>query len=86
MTWLHALLFIPIKEIDFIFTLLALLSGSIFFLFSYLAQEEQLKPQEQYPELFKAVQSQGIFPDSKTFPDCIPVLAPELIRVRAAKF
>ncbi|QNF35952.1 alpha,alpha-trehalase TreF [Adhaeribacter swui] len=54
--------------------------GSVLFLFSYLAQEEQLKPQEQYPELFKAVQSQGIFPDSKTFPDCIPVLAPALIR------
>lgn len=48
-------------------------------LVQYLAQQEQIRPQEQFGELFKAVQLQAIFPDSKTFPDCIPVLSPELV-------
>ena len=49
------------------------------FLFSYLTEESQLRPQEQFADLFKAVQIRSIFPDSKTFVDCIPILAPELI-------
>jgi len=60
------------------FFVCALLLG-LFLLVQYLAQEEQVRPQEQFGELFKAVQLQAIFPDSKTFPDCIPVLAPELV-------
>ncbi|MGV3640746.1 MAG: alpha,alpha-trehalase TreF [Adhaeribacter sp.] len=51
----------------------------LFLLVQYLAQDEQIRPQEQFGDLFKAVQLQGIFPDSKTFPDCIPVLSPELV-------
>ena len=51
----------------------------LFLLVQYLAQDEQIRPQEQFGDLFKAVQLQGVFPDSKTFPDCIPVLSPELV-------
>lgn len=80
MTWLHAVMLLDFEKIDTLYPLVLTSSVSLILLLSYLAQNEQLKPQEQYPELFKAVQSQGIFPDSKTFPDCIPVLAPELIR------
>ena len=52
---------------------------SLLFMMQYLADNEQIRPEEQFSELFKAVQIKGVFPDSKTFPDCIPVLAPELI-------
>ncbi|GAA4314627.1 alpha,alpha-trehalase TreF [Mucilaginibacter gynuensis] len=33
-------------------------------------------PRELFPELFEAVQSSGIFPDSKTFTDCTPKRSP----------
>ncbi|GAB4257911.1 MAG: alpha,alpha-trehalase [Saprospiraceae bacterium] len=36
-------------------------------------------PQKVFPGLFEAVQLSGIFPDSKTFVDCVPVNAPEVI-------
>ncbi|MEK6477878.1 alpha,alpha-trehalase TreF [Catalinimonas sp. 4WD22] len=39
----------------------------------------QVNPAEQYGELFKDVQLAGIFPDSKTFPDCIPLHEPQTI-------
>lgn len=39
----------------------------------------QLSPDEQYEELFEEVQLEAIFPDSKTFPDCIPLQAPQTI-------
>lgn len=51
----------------------------ILFLFQYLSHESQVWPDEQFGELFKEVQLKAIFSDSKTFPDCIPVLASELI-------
>ncbi|WP_207429649.1 alpha,alpha-trehalase TreF [Pedobacter sp. SYSU D00535] len=36
-------------------------------------------PRDLYPGLFDAVQTAHIFPDSKTFPDCIPEKTPEEI-------
>ncbi|MDF9797557.1 alpha,alpha-trehalase [Catalinimonas alkaloidigena] len=39
----------------------------------------QVNPAEQYGELFEAVQLSAIFPDSKTFPDCIPLHEPQAI-------
>jgi alpha,alpha-trehalase len=36
-------------------------------------------PDEELGELFRAVQSSGIFPDSKTFNDCIPLSDPAAI-------
>ena len=44
--------------------------------FSALAQ---LRPDEQLKELFEAVQLEPVFPDSKTFPDCIALYPPEQI-------
>ncbi len=38
------------------------------------------KPWQIYPELFKEVQLSGIFEDSKTFVDCVPLKKPEIIR------
>lgn len=37
----------------------------------------QINPLEAYPDLFDAVQTQRIFKDQKTFPDCRPLFAPD---------
>jgi alpha,alpha-trehalase len=34
----------------------------------------QILPEKEYPELFHDVQLSGVFPDSKTFPDCVPII------------
>ncbi|MCC9137897.1 alpha,alpha-trehalase TreF [Pontibacter silvestris] len=39
----------------------------------------QYQPDEQLGELFEEVQLAPVFPDSKTFPDCIPLSSPEQI-------
>ncbi|WP_051360091.1 alpha,alpha-trehalase TreF [Adhaeribacter aquaticus] len=52
---------------------------SLSFLFQYLSETGEVRPEIQFGELFKAVQLKAIFADSKTFPDCIPVLEPEII-------
>ncbi len=44
-----------------------------------------LPPEELYGRLFYDVQSKGIFPDSKTFVDCIPLRPPEAIVKEYAK-
>ncbi|AVF41603.1 alpha,alpha-trehalase [Pandoraea apista] len=44
---------------------------------SHSAPSDVLTPADRYQELFVAVQTQRIFPDSKTFVDCVPALAPE---------
>jgi len=45
-----------------------------------LAVEAQVRtPDEVYGRLFEDVQRSGIFPDSKTFPDCIPKRNPDSI-------
>ena len=51
------------------------------------ASFSQTRPEEVYEELFVTVQLEGIFPDSKTFPDCTPVYAPSTIlnRYRALR-
>ncbi len=41
--------------------------------------KEFISPDEQYAELFDDVQSSAVFPDSKTFVDCIPHEEPEEI-------
>lgn len=44
------------------------------------AQAQQVKtPDEIYQELFVDVQAQGVFPDGKTFVDCVPKRDPGLI-------
>ncbi len=40
---------------------------------------EWKSPDELYGQLFVDVQMSGIFPDSKTFPDCVPKASPEEI-------
>ena len=44
---------------------------------AHCAPADVLTPDDRYQELFVAVQTQRIFPDSKTFVDCAPSLAPE---------
>ncbi|RZT36375.1 alpha,alpha-trehalase TreF [Cupriavidus agavae] len=46
------------------------------------AAADVLSPAERYEELFVAVQAGGLFADSKTFPDCVPLDAPEAILAR----
>ncbi|RDC63750.1 alpha,alpha-trehalase TreF [Adhaeribacter pallidiroseus] len=48
-------------------------------LFSQLAGYAQVRPEVAFGDLFKEVQLQAVFPDSKTFPDCIPLHTPEAI-------
>ena len=43
------------------------------------AAPDTLSPADRYQELFVAVQTQRVFPDSKTFVDCAPVGQPEEI-------
>lgn len=43
---------------------------------------DALSPAERYAELFVDVQASGMFSDSKTFPDCVPLDAPETILQR----
>jgi len=43
------------------------------------AQTSKPSPRAQYPGLFEAIQTQGIFPDNKTFVDAVPKSAPALI-------
>jgi len=43
---------------------------------------DALSPAERYEELFVDVQASGLFADSKTFPDCVPLDAPEAILAR----
>ncbi|GGK78055.1 periplasmic trehalase [Rufibacter glacialis] len=49
------------------------LGGGVF------SSQAQFKPHEQLGQLFKDVQLAPVFPDSKTFPDCIPKAPPEQI-------
>jgi len=41
--------------------------------------QAQFRPDKDLGELFEAVQLKPVFPDSKTFPDCIPQSKPEVI-------
>ncbi len=40
-----------------------------------VTKKEYKSPDEEYGELFREVQLKSVFPDSKTFPDCIPKTA-----------
>jgi alpha,alpha-trehalase len=73
------MLFTVLANPDFLASLFWVISCSLLFVFQYLSEQAQVRPEVQFGELFKEVQIKAIFPDSKTFPDCIPVLAPELI-------
>ncbi|AMR32018.1 trehalase [Mucilaginibacter sp. PAMC 26640] len=48
-------------------------------LISAYASAQQKSPRQLFPGLFEAVQSSDIFPDNKTFVDCIPNYSPNLI-------
>ncbi|WP_242928128.1 alpha,alpha-trehalase TreF [Pontibacter vulgaris] len=41
--------------------------------------QAQVQPAQQFGKLFEEVQLTAVFPDSKTFPDCIPLSPPEVI-------
>ncbi len=57
-----------------------LLRFSIFFLFALTtAGHAQPSPDILYGDLFRAVQLAPVFEDSKTFPDCLPKQAPDII-------
>ena len=47
--------------------------------FSMVPGQAQTRPEVALGDLFKEVQLQSVFPDSKTFPDCIPLHSPEMI-------
>lgn len=47
-----------------------------------VSKKEYKSPDEEYGELFKEVQLKGVFPDSKTFPDCVPKIKAEEILVK----
>ena len=53
----------------------------------HIAAADVLTPADRYKDLFVAVQTNRVFPDSKTFVDCVPKLDPEeiLSRYRARK-
>ncbi|PLZ00258.1 alpha,alpha-trehalase [Burkholderia sp. WAC0059] len=47
----------------------------------HVAAADVLTPADRYAELFVAVQTSRLFPDSKTFVDCVPLAAPgEIVR------
>ncbi|WP_461490134.1 alpha,alpha-trehalase TreF [Pontibacter sp. HJ8] len=48
-------------------------------IFASLPLQAQYRPETDLEELFKDVQLLPVFPDSKTFPDCVPLQAPEQI-------
>ena len=52
---------------------------AFFIVFAISAQRQVQTPAEIYGELFTDVQMRHIFPDSKTFPDCIPKRDPQQI-------
>ncbi len=63
---------VPARVLKYTFLLL--------FLFTQLITvQAQLRPAEELGELFQEVQLNALFPDSKTFPDCIPKSSPEAI-------
>ncbi|MBN1598070.1 MAG: alpha,alpha-trehalase TreF [Bacteroidales bacterium] len=41
----------------------------------------QINPADEYPRLFEDVQMQGVYNDSKKFPDCIPLISADSIIV-----
>ncbi|MGY8525313.1 alpha,alpha-trehalase TreF [Paracidovorax citrulli] len=43
------------------------------------AHADDLSPAQRYGELFVEVQTRGMFADSKTFPDCLPLMPPQEI-------
>lgn len=53
---------------------------------SFFTAYAQVGPEEKYGELFEAVQLEGIFPDSKTFPDCLPIYNTETIMNRYQEY
>ncbi len=51
----------------------------LFLLWISFPLQAQFRPHEQLGELFEAVQLKPVFPDSKTFVDCTPLAAPDVI-------
>ncbi|TXK26212.1 trehalase, partial [Pontibacter qinzhouensis] len=62
----------PLKHFFQILLLLLLLGN-------FLPLQAQYRPDEDLGELFEAVQLLPVFPDSKTFVDCVPRMAPAAI-------
>src|SRR5215813_12649354 len=58
-----------------------------FLLTTAISAQQQVKtPAEVYGELFTDVQMHSVFPDSKTFPDCVPRRDPtEIVKDYQAK-
>ena len=47
---------------------------------AYVQYEAAIPPDQEFPQLFEAVQMSGVFSDSKTFADAVPKKPPEEIR------
>ncbi len=59
--------------------MIKLLFACIITLFSMTISAQHLTPQQVYPGLFEDIQLSDIYPDSKTFPDVIPLKDPKII-------
>jgi alpha,alpha-trehalase len=58
---------------------LFLTTGFVFYLIVAIAQAPQLTPDKIYGDLFRDVQMSRVFPDGKTFVDCVPKRSPKTI-------
>ena len=59
--------------------MIKLLFALIIMLFSMTSIAQHLTPRQLYPGLFEDIQLSDIYPDSKTFPDVIPLKDPKKI-------
>src|SRR5690242_3781881 len=58
---------------------LILLTSFVFYLIVSVAQTPVIPPDKIYGDLFRDVQMSRVFPDGKTFVDCIPKRNPKTI-------
>ena len=59
--------------------MIKLLFALIIMFFSMTSIAQHLTPRQLYPGLFEDIQLSDIYPDSKTFPDVIPLKDPKKI-------
>ncbi|WP_026462702.1 alpha,alpha-trehalase TreF [Adhaeribacter aquaticus] len=68
------------KPTKLLFSQYKILAFLLFLIQSFtFSLQAQFRPAEELEELFAEVQLKPVFPDSKTFPDCIPVKPPREI-------
>lgn len=54
----------------------------LFFALCCKGPDKYIHPETAFPRLFRDVQFRKVFPDDKTFPDCVPKMAPWLINFK----